>query len=82
MFAVHGSGGAAVGSITLWRIAADGIGTEIIDNVNYEYRDENTVIYTPELGNVSAEGFNMADYMTGFSVPIEYTLFAKRAASD
>jgi len=79
LFAVHGSGGAAVGSITLWRIAADGFGTEIVDNINYEYKDEHTVTYTPELGNVSAEGFHMADYMTGFSVPIEYTLFAKRA---
>lgn len=78
LFAVHGSGGAAVGSITLWRIAADGFGTEIVDNINYEYKDEHTVTYTPELGNVSAEGFHMADYMTGFNVPIEYTLFAKR----
>ena len=78
LFAVHGSGGAAVGSITLWRIAADGFGTEIIDNINYEYKDEHTVTYIPELGNVSAETFNAVDYMTGFSVPIEYTLFAKK----
>ena len=78
LFATQGSGGAAVGSITLWRIAPDGWSTQIVDVVDYEYTDENTVIYTPQLGNVSAEDFDSSEYLTGFNVPIEYTLFAER----
>ena len=76
LFASRGSGGAAVGSVTLWRIGPDGCSTEIYDTVNYEYKDENTVVYTPELGNVSAEEFDVGDYLNGFSLPIQYTLFA------
>ena len=80
LFAVQSSGGAATGCISLWRIAADGYSTEIINTVNYEYKDESTVVYTQESENASAEGFHIADYLTGFSVPIEYTLFATKCA--
>ena len=76
LFASQGSGGAAVGSVTLWRIGPDGFSTEIFDTVNYEFKDENTVVYTPELGNVSAEEFDAGEYLNGFSLPISYTLFA------
>ena len=82
LFAVQSSGGAATGSISLWRIASDGYSTEAVNTVNYEYKDEKTVVYTPESGSLPAEGFNAAEYLAGFSVPIEYTLFAAKSAGS
>ena len=82
LFAVQSSGGAATGSISLWRIASDGYSTEAVNTVNYEYKDENTVVYTSESGNLPAEGFNAAEYLAGFSVPIEYTQFAAKSAGS
>ena len=52
LFFVHGSGGAAVGSVTVYRIAPDGYGTEIIEEMDYEYLNSETVVYTPQIGNM------------------------------
>ncbi|MDO4990873.1 MAG: hypothetical protein Q4E45_10255, partial [Eubacteriales bacterium] len=75
LFAVQGSGGAAVGSVALYRIAPDGYSTELIEIMDYEYRDENTVTYTPELGNMSPQEFEQGDYLRGFDVPLYFKLF-------
>ena len=76
LFFVRGSGGAAVGSVTVYRIAPDGYGTEIIEEMDYEYLDAETVVYTPELGNMTPEELQSHDYLKGFDLPVEYTRFA------
>lgn len=76
LFAVRASGGAAQGSFALWRIAEDGFSTDLVEIMDYEYSDAETVTYTPELGNMSAEEFQTHDFMAGFDFPIEYELFA------
>ena len=82
LFAVHGSGGAAVGSVALYRIAADGFSTELIEVVDYEFKDADTVVYTPELGNMTAEEFIALDLGNGVAADIEYTLFASRQGGE
>ena len=81
-FAVRASGGAAQGSVALYKIAADGFGTDLIEIMDYEYKDENTVVYTPEKGNMTAEEFAAFDLPESFDLPIEYTLFASRRGGD
>ena len=77
LFFVRASGGAAVGSVTVYRIGPDGYSTELIEVMDYEFTDPETVVYTPELGNMTAEELQSHDYMQGFTVPVEYTLFAE-----
>ena len=76
LFAVQGSGGAAVGSVALFRIAPDGYSTDLIEIMDYEYQNENTVTYTPELDNMSPQEFEQGDYLRGFDVPLYFKLFA------
>ena len=76
LFAVQGSGGAATGSVALYRIAPDGYSTELIEIMDYEYQDENKVTYTPEIGNISPQEFEQGDYLRGFDVPLYFKLFA------
>lgn len=80
-FAVRASGGAAMGSVTLWRIAPDGYDTEIIDIVDYEYQDANTAVCTSRLTGKAVEGFQPGDYTESFDAPVEYTLFAQRKSA-
>ena len=74
--AVEGSGGAATGSVAIYRIAPDGFSTDLIEIMDYEYQDENKVTYTPELGNMSPQEFEQGDYLRGFDVPLYFKLFA------
>ncbi|MBR6115711.1 MAG: hypothetical protein IKQ10_11155 [Oscillospiraceae bacterium] len=76
LFAVRGSGSAFSGETAIWRIAADGFGTEMVEIMAYEFKDENTVEYTPKLGNMTAEEYEAGDYLRGFDLPLDYTLFA------
>ena len=76
LFAVQGSGGAATGSVALFRIAPDGYSTDLIEIMDYEYQDENKVTYTPEIGNMSPQEFEQGDYLRGFDVPLYFKLFA------
>ena len=76
LFFIHGSGSAATGSIIVYRIAPDGYSTEIVEIMDYEYIDAETAVFTPELGNMTAEELQSHDYLRGFSVPVEYTRFA------
>ena len=78
LFFVRASGGAAVGCVAVYRIAPDGYGTDLIEIMNYEYKDADTVIYTPELGGMTPEEFAAFDTAAGFHEPVEYTLFASR----
>lgn len=55
LFIVTASGGAASGTLTLYRIAPDGWSTEIVDIVDYQFTDASTVSYSSELGNISRE---------------------------
>ena len=80
LFAVRGSGGAAVGSVALYRMAPDGKSAELIEVMDYEYADENTVTFTPELGNMTAEEFNALD-LGEAPTGIEYLLLAARKES-
>ena len=77
LFAVRGSGGAAVGSVALYRIAPDGKSAELIEVMDYEYADENSVTFMPELGNMTVEEFNALDLGEAPS-GIEYERFAAR----
>ena len=76
LFAVQGSGGAATGSVAIYRIAPDGFSTDLIEIMDYEYQDENKVTYTPEFGNMSPQEFEQGDYLRGFDVPLSFKLFA------
>ena len=78
LFAIHASGGAAVGSVTLWRIASDGYSTEVVEIMDYEYQDADTVVYTPQLGNMTVEEFKKTDYLQGFNPLLDYTKFASQ----
>lgn len=78
-FAAQGSGGAAVGSVAIFRIAPDGFSTDLIEIMHYEFQEDGETVYTPELGNMTAEEYMATDYYSGFEVPIAYTLFAQRA---
>ena len=78
LFFVHASGGAAVGSVAVYRIAPDGYGTDLIEIMDYEYSDADHVTYTPELGGMTPEEFAAFDTVAGFHEPVEYTLFAAR----
>ena len=82
LFAVHGSGGAAVGSVAIYRIAADGFSTELIEVMDYEFKDADTVVFTPELGNMTAEEFNALDLGNGVDADIVYTHFASRQGGE
>ena len=82
LFFVHGSGGAAVGSVTVYRIAPDGYGTEIIEEMDYEYLNSETVVYTPQIGNMTPEELRTHDYLKGFDVPVEYVRFADSRDGD
>ena len=66
----------AVGSVALFRIAPDGYSTDLIEIMDYEYQNENTVTYTPELDNMSPQEFEQGDYLRGFDVPLYFKLFA------
>ena len=50
---------------------------ELIDIMDYQYQESGEVVYTPQLGNMSAEEYLQTDYFSGFDVPVAYTLFAK-----
>ena len=78
VFVVRGSGGAASGVFVLYRIGADGFSTDMLEIMDYEYRNETEVTYTPELGNMTAEEFIARDYPDVFDddIGVEYTLFA------
>lgn len=76
LFFVQGSGSAYTGSITVYRIAPDGYSTEIIEEMSYEYLDSENVVYTPEIGNMTAEELLSHDYLKGFDLPVMYTRFA------
>ena len=78
LFVVRASGGAAVGSLALYRIADDGFGTDLLEIMDYEYRDEDTVIYTPELGKMTPEEFAALDLPQSFDAPVKYERFASR----
>ena len=55
LFIVTGSGGAADGTLTLYRIAPDGWSTEIVDVIDYHFSDAGQASYRSERGVVSAE---------------------------
>ena len=82
LFFVHASGGAASGAVAVYRIAPDGYGTDLIEIMDYEYQDPNTVIYTPQLGGMTPEEFAAYDTVAGFHEDVEYTLFAARKAES
>lgn len=76
LFFVRASDGAASGTVTVWRIAPDGFSTEIVEVVEYAFEDEETVTYTPTMGNMTVEEFTRYDTLQPFSIPVEYELFA------
>ena len=82
LFAVHGSGGAATGSVAIFKIAADGFGTDLIEVMDYEYSDAQTVTYTPELGRMTAEEFAALDLGDGVGADVGYTRFASRNGEE
>ena len=82
VFAVQGSGGAAVGEVTIWKIAPDGYSTDLISVMDYEYQDPETVTYTPQFGDMTPEEFAEVDYLRGFDVPVEYARFAQMAGGQ
>ena len=82
LFFIRASGGAAVGSVIVYRIAPDGYSTDLIEIMDYEYSDPETVTYTPELGNMTAEELLSHDYMKGFSVPVDFIKFSESSGGD
>ena len=78
VFVVRGSGSAATGVFALYRIGEDGFSTDMLEVMDYEYQNESTVTYTPELGNMTAEEFIAGGYpeMMNEDLAVEYTLFA------
>lgn len=77
MFIVHGSGGAASGILEIYRIAADGWSTEIIDEISYEFSDAEHVTFTSRDGAISPEQVENLDLMgsLGLDVEVEWTQF-------
>lgn len=77
MFIVHGSGGAATGILEIYRIAADGWSTEIIDEIGYEFSDDEHVTFTSRDGVISPEQVEELDLMMslGLDVEVEWTRF-------
>ncbi len=74
LFCIRGSGGAADGAYTLYRIAPDGYSADVLEIVEYHYYDESTVEYTPTLGKMTAEEFRAMDLPLDFDVPVTYEL--------
>ena len=48
-FVVRGSSGAAAGVCAIYRIAADGYSTDLLEVMEYEFSEDGTVTYTPQL---------------------------------
>ena len=76
-FAVRASGGAASGSVALYKIAPDGCSTDLYEIMDYEYQSESEVTYSPRLGNMTVEEFEALTFRE-FDYPVEYQRFAAR----
>ena len=77
LFIVHGSGGAASGILELYRIAADGWSTDVIDEISYEFSDAEHVTFTSRDGVISPEQVENLGLMDslGLDVEVEWTQF-------
>ncbi len=78
-FVVRASGGAAVGGVTVYAIAPDGFGTEVLAAAEYEYDAAGSVTLTPTRGEMTNEQFEEYMSRTGEFPTVEYTRFAPGA---
>lgn len=77
LFIVHGSGGAAQGDLTLYRIAEDGWSTELVDVIDYQFEDAEHVSFYAQMGSVYDEEL-VARYLTdmpGLDLDLEWSCF-------
>ena len=81
LFIVHGSGGAASGILEIYRIAADGWNTEVIDEISYEFTDAEHVTFTSRDGAISPEQVENLGLMEslGLDVEVEWVQFYPEA---
>ena len=77
-FVVRGSSGAAAGVCAIYRIAADGYSTDLLEVMDYEFSEDGTVTYTPQLGNMTPEEFIAGNYTDAQTPELTYALFAAR----